>query len=92
MTGADSGSAERPDDHAPLTGPGASVLEVASRADIVGALGTLKAADTGPRRSWRRRLSALLIIMGPGLIVMGGGNDAAGLSFTPRPARTTAPP
>ncbi|MGH7746071.1 MAG: divalent metal cation transporter, partial [Candidatus Dormibacteria bacterium] len=81
MTGADSGTAERPDehDHAPVTGPGASVLDRASSADIIGALGTLKAADTGPRRSWRRRLSALLIIMGPGLIVTGGGNDAGGV-------------
>jgi Mn2+/Fe2+ NRAMP family transporter len=81
MTGADSGRAERPDehDHVPGTGPGASVLEVASSADIIGALGTLKAADAGPRRSWRGRLGALLIIMGPGLIVMGGGNDAGGV-------------
>ncbi len=81
MPGGDSGSAERPDepDHAPVSGPGASVLEVTSSTDIIGALGTLKAADAGPRRSWRRRLGTLLIIMGPGLIVMGGGNDAGGV-------------
>lgn len=47
--------------------------------DIVGALGRLRAADAGPRRSWWRRLGTLLVIMGPGLIVMGGGNDAGGV-------------
>ncbi|MGH3854665.1 MAG: NRAMP family divalent metal transporter [Pseudonocardiaceae bacterium] len=47
--------------------------------DIIGALGRLEAADVGPRRSWRRRILTLLVIMGPGLIVMGGGNDAGGV-------------
>ncbi|HET9255132.1 MAG TPA: NRAMP family divalent metal transporter [Pseudonocardiaceae bacterium] len=47
--------------------------------DIIGAWGRLKATDTGPRRSWWRRLGTLLVIMGPGLIVMGGGNDAGGV-------------
>jgi Mn2+/Fe2+ NRAMP family transporter len=47
--------------------------------DIVGALGTLKRSDTNSTRSWRRKLRNLLIIMGPGLIVMGGGNDAGGV-------------
>lgn len=47
--------------------------------DIVGALGTLKRSETCKTRSWRRKLRLLLIIMGPGLIVMGGGNDAGGV-------------
>ncbi|MEO7195813.1 MAG: NRAMP family divalent metal transporter [Pseudonocardiaceae bacterium] len=47
--------------------------------DIIGALGRLKATDVDPRRSWRRRILTLLVIMGPGLIVMGGGNDAGGV-------------
>ncbi|MBV8539697.1 MAG: divalent metal cation transporter [Pseudonocardiales bacterium] len=47
--------------------------------DVIGALGRLKEADVGPRRSWRRRIRTLLTIMGPGLIVMGGGNDAGGV-------------
>ena len=46
--------------------------------DIVGALGTLK-RGTANSRSWRRKLRLLLVIMGPGLIVMGGGNDAGGV-------------
>jgi Mn2+/Fe2+ NRAMP family transporter len=47
--------------------------------DIMGALGTLRVSDVGSRRSWWRRLLTLLAIMGPGLIVMGGGNDAGGV-------------
>jgi Mn2+/Fe2+ NRAMP family transporter len=47
--------------------------------DIVGALGTLKRNETGRPRSWRKKLRTLLIIAGPGLIVMGGGNDAGGV-------------
>jgi Mn2+/Fe2+ NRAMP family transporter len=47
--------------------------------DIIGAWGRLKATDTAPRRSWWRRLATLLVIAGPGLIVMGGGNDAGGV-------------
>jgi NRAMP (natural resistance-associated macrophage protein)-like metal ion transporter len=47
--------------------------------DIVGALGTLKGSEAGQPRSWRRKLRVLLVILGPGLIVMGGGNDAGGV-------------
>jgi NRAMP (natural resistance-associated macrophage protein)-like metal ion transporter len=48
--------------------------------DIQGALGTLRQHDTAPRRSWRARLLTLLAIMGPGLIVMVGDNDAGGVA------------
>jgi Mn2+/Fe2+ NRAMP family transporter len=61
--------------------------------DIVGALGTLRQrseAEKGQERepdpgqlrrsrSWRQKLRFLLVILGPGLIVMGGGNDAGGV-------------
>ena len=57
-----------------------SALDRAHRGDIEGALGRVDAADTGPRRSIRRRLSTLLAVMGPGLIVMVADNDAGGLS------------
>ena len=36
--------------------------------------------DTGERHGWRSRGMALLAIMGPGLIVMVGDNDAGGVS------------
>jgi Mn2+/Fe2+ NRAMP family transporter len=45
---------------------------------IQGALGTIH--DEGPRRSWRGRALTLLAIIGPGLIVMVGDNDAGGVS------------
>jgi Mn2+/Fe2+ NRAMP family transporter len=48
--------------------------------DIVGAIGTVASHDVGPRRSLRRRLVTLAAVMGPGLIVMAGDNDAGGLS------------
>ena len=55
---------------------GPAVLEPQHDGDIVGALGTLRQGEAGHTRSWRRRLRLLLVIIGPGLIVMGGGNDA----------------
>src|SRR5271155_2480220 len=55
------------------------VLDEAHIGDIRGALGTIR-MDAMPRRDWRSRLMALLAIMGPGLIVMVGDNDAGGVS------------
>jgi Mn2+/Fe2+ NRAMP family transporter len=56
------------------------VLDEAHIGDIRGALGTIKMHDSGERHGWRSRLMALLAIMGPGLIVMVGDNDAGGVS------------
>jgi NRAMP (natural resistance-associated macrophage protein)-like metal ion transporter len=56
------------------------VLDEAHIGDIRGALGTIKMHDTGARHGWRSRAMALLAIMGPGLIVMVGDNDAGGVS------------
>ena len=47
---------------------------------ITGAFGTIKAQDLGGRRGIRARLLTLLAIIGPGLIVMVGDNDAGGVS------------
>src|SRR5579885_1865878 len=53
-----------------------AVLDDAHLGDIRGALGTI-AQDEGVRgRGWRQRLWTLLAILGPGLIVMVGDNDA----------------
>jgi Mn2+/Fe2+ NRAMP family transporter len=57
-----------------------AVLDDAHIGDIKGALGTIRLDDVAPRFSWRGRLIALLAIMGPGLIVMVGDNDAGGVS------------
>jgi NRAMP (natural resistance-associated macrophage protein)-like metal ion transporter len=57
-----------------------AVLDEAHIGDIKGALGTIRLDDVAPHGSWRGRLLALLAIMGPGLIVMVGDNDAGGVS------------
>ncbi|MFC5720613.1 NRAMP family divalent metal transporter [Streptomyces gamaensis] len=57
-----------------------AVLDSAHVGDIVGALGTIRRDDTARRRSWAHRLRTLLVIMGPGLIVMVGDNDAGGVA------------
>ena len=44
--------------------------------DIRGALGTIRADDTAPRHGLSAKLKTLLAIIGPGLIVMVGDNDA----------------
>jgi NRAMP (natural resistance-associated macrophage protein)-like metal ion transporter len=55
------------------------VLDDAHVGDIHGALGTIR-SHHAPPRGRRRRLLALLAIMGPGLIVMVGDNDAGGVA------------
>lgn len=58
---------------APATG---AVLDTAHVGDIHGAFGSIACHDLGVRRTWRSRLATLLAIVGPGLIVMVGDNDA----------------
>ncbi|KVO41233.1 NRAMP family divalent metal transporter [Burkholderia ubonensis] len=53
-----------------------AVLDDAHLGDIRGAFGTIAHHDTAPRGTWRARLRTLLAIIGPGLIVMVGDNDA----------------
>ena len=57
-------------------GNGSAVLDSAHIGDIRGAFGTIRQGDTRPRESLRHRLRTLLAILGPGLIVMVGDNDA----------------
>src|ERR1700761_6063885 len=57
-----------------------AVLDSAHVGDIKGAFGTISQHDTAGRRSWRARAVALLAIVGPGLIVMVGDNDAGGVA------------
>ena len=56
--------------------PGTAVLDDAHVGDIRGALGTIRVDDTGARNSLSAKLKTLLAIVGPGLIVMVGDNDA----------------
>ena len=53
-----------------------AVLDDAHIGDIRGAFGTIPHGDIAPRRGWWARLRTLLAILGPGLIVMVGDNDA----------------
>jgi NRAMP (natural resistance-associated macrophage protein)-like metal ion transporter len=53
-----------------------AVLDEAHIGHIHGAFGTIVRGDHGPRESWKHRLQTLLAILGPGLIVMVGDNDA----------------
>jgi Mn2+/Fe2+ NRAMP family transporter len=57
-----------------------AVLDSAHIGDIEGALGTIYQGDIRNRRTWRARLTTLLAIVGPGLIVMIGDNDAGAFS------------
>ena len=57
-----------------------AVLDAAHVGDIRGALGTIAHNDTAHRGSWGARLRTLLAILGPGLIVMVGDNDAGAFS------------
>jgi NRAMP (natural resistance-associated macrophage protein)-like metal ion transporter len=53
-----------------------AVLDEAHVGHIHGAFGTILHGDVAPRNTWRHRLTTLLAIVGPGLIVMAGDNDA----------------
>jgi Mn2+/Fe2+ NRAMP family transporter len=55
------------------------VLDEAHLGDIEGALGRIRIGDE-QRSGFRRRLVTFLAIVGPGLIVMVGDNDAGGVS------------
>ena len=59
---------------------GTAVQDPAHVGDIQGAFGTVRASDLDRSPSWPRRLRYLLAIMGPGLIVMVGDNDAGGVA------------
>ena len=57
-----------------------AVLDEAHLGDIQGAFGTISVADVGRRRTWKQHVLTLLAIVGPGLIVMVGDNDAGGVA------------
>lgn len=57
-------------------GRGGAVLDAAHLGDISGALGTIHENDTRPRLTWSAKFRTLAAIVGPGLIVMVGDNDA----------------
>jgi Mn2+/Fe2+ NRAMP family transporter len=62
------------------TPAGSAVLDPAHAGDIVGAFGRIRRDAAGPGSSWWQRIRMLLVITGPGLIVMIGDNDAGGVA------------
>jgi Mn2+/Fe2+ NRAMP family transporter len=54
----------------------AAATDTSRVADIKGAFGSISAEDTSARRSLPAKLKTLLAIVGPGVIVMVGDNDA----------------
>ena len=56
--------------------PGGAALDAAHVGDIEGAFGTIRLGDEAPRSGFKSRLMTLLAVVGPGLIVMVGDNDA----------------
>jgi Mn2+/Fe2+ NRAMP family transporter len=63
-------------------------LDVAHLGDIHGAFGSIAAHDHGRRDGWRARLITLAAIVGPGLIVMVGDNDAGAFGTYTQAAQT----
>jgi NRAMP (natural resistance-associated macrophage protein)-like metal ion transporter len=61
---------------ATFTEPVTAVLDDAHIGHIRGVFGTILQDDIAPRTTWKHRLTTLLAILGPGLIVMVGDNDA----------------
>jgi NRAMP (natural resistance-associated macrophage protein)-like metal ion transporter len=59
-----------------MTATRTAVLDEAHAGHIRGAFGTIRQGDHGPRVSRKHRFQTLLAILGPGLIVMVGDNDA----------------
>jgi NRAMP (natural resistance-associated macrophage protein)-like metal ion transporter len=57
-----------------------AVLDEMHVGDITGAMGTIGRNDVGPRVGWRAKFLTFLAILGPGLIVMVGDNDAGAFS------------
>ena len=57
-----------------------AVLDTAHLGDIEGAFGRISVSDPNRARTMKTRLLTMLAIIGPGLIVMVGDNDAGGIA------------
>ncbi|MGH3960761.1 NRAMP family divalent metal transporter [Mycobacterium sp.] len=64
----------------PPAPPRTAVLDSAHVGDIEGALGRISIGDTDRPGTLKVRLATMLAIVGPGLIVMVGDNDAGGVA------------
>jgi Mn2+/Fe2+ NRAMP family transporter len=57
-----------------------AVLDTAHLGDIEGAFGRISIGESDHPSTWKTRLLTLLAIVGPGIIVMVGDNDAGGIA------------
>jgi NRAMP (natural resistance-associated macrophage protein)-like metal ion transporter len=76
MQGENMTSISEPITERPVVAQRSAVLDEAHVGDINGAFGTIRHGDHGPRILLREQWKTLLAILGPGLIVMVGDNDA----------------
>jgi Mn2+/Fe2+ NRAMP family transporter len=65
---------------AEVAGTRSAVLDEAHVGDIRGALGTIRLDDHAARTTLSAKFKTLLAVIGPGLIVMVGDNDAGAFS------------
>lgn len=77
---ADGGPQQPPDRAQPHPATRTAVLDSAHLGDIEGAFGRISVGETDNARTWKSRLLTLLAIVGPGIIVMVGDNDAGGVA------------
>ncbi|WP_063007664.1 NRAMP family divalent metal transporter [Nocardia kruczakiae] len=64
----------------PTISTGTAIADSAHVGDIVGALGRIGQHESADGRTRRQRFTMLLAVLGPGLIVMVGDNDAGGVA------------
>jgi NRAMP (natural resistance-associated macrophage protein)-like metal ion transporter len=76
---ADSTRTDTPTDRQLQARPSA-VLDEAHLGDIEGAFGRISVGEVEEYHTWKQRLLTLAAIVGPGIIVMVGDNDAGGVS------------
>lgn len=60
--------------------PKSAVLDSAHLGDIEGAFGKISVSDPGQARTFKTRMATMAAILGPGIIVMVGDNDAGGVA------------
>ena len=83
MTAADdntAGAVAPAEPAAPASAPQTAVLDSAHLGDIEGAFGRISLGELDRPRTFKIRLMTLLAIVGPGIIVMVGDNDAGGVA------------
>lgn len=80
MSAGDEGATHGAPHGAPQNARRSAVLDSAHLGDIEGAFGRIAVGETEHARTFKTRLLTLLAIVGPGIIVMVGDNDAGGVA------------